>query len=102
MVRHIVLIRFLPETTPAAIAAIFADLAGLRAHLPGMFTCHAGPNVSPEPLSRGYTHAFTVDFENTAARNAYLVHPLHKAAGGRLVAACSGGANGILVIDFEL
>ena len=102
MIRHIVLARFRPEPTPAEIAAIFAELAALRQHLPGMLAFHAGANVSPELLARGYTHAFTVDFIDAVARDAYLVHSLHKAAGGRLVAACAGGVDGILVMDFEL
>ena len=102
MIRHIVLARFPSETAPAEIAAIFADLAALRQQLPGMLAFAAGVNVSPERLARGYTHAFTVDFADTMARDAYLVHPLHKAAGGRLVAACAGGVDGILVADFEL
>ena len=102
MIRHIVLSRFSPESAPPEIAAIFADLADLRPHLSGMLAFAAGPNISPEPLGRGYTHAFTIDFADASARDAYLVHPLHKAAGGRLVAACAAGVDGILVIDFEL
>ena len=102
MIRHIVLAHFRPETAPAEITAIFSDLAALRAHLSGILAFKAGPNVSPEPLARGYTHAFTADFTDEAARDAYPIHPLHKTAGGRMVAACAGGVDGILVIDFEL
>ena len=101
MIRHIVLARLRDTTAPAEIAAIFADLAALRAHLPGMMNFHGGANVSPEGLARGHSHAFTVDFADVAARDAYLVHPAHKAAGGRLAAACEGGVAGILAMDFE-
>ena len=100
MIRHIVLARLRETTTPDEIAAIFSGLDELRTHLPGILSFNYGANISPENLARGFTHAFTVDFTGPAARDAYLVHPAHKAAGGRLVAACEGGINGILVIDF--
>ena len=100
MIRHIVLARFRDTTPESEIAAILAELDALRAHLPGMLNFHGGANVSPEGLARGYSHAFTVDFADAAARDAYLADPAHKAAGGRLVAACEGGVAGILVVDF--
>ena len=100
MIRHIVLARLRDTTPEAEIAAILAELDALRAHLPGMLNFHGGANVSPEGLARGYSHAFTVDFADAAARDAYLADPAHKAAGGRLVAACEGGVAGILVVDF--
>ena len=58
--------------------------------------------MSPEGLGRGFTHAFTCDFEDAAARDAYLAHPAHKAAGQRLVAATREGVAGLLVLDFEI
>jgi hypothetical protein len=60
-----------------------------------------GADVSPEGLQRGYTHAFTIDFADAAARDGYLVDAEHKALGARLVAAAEGGREGILVVDFE-
>jgi stress responsive alpha/beta barrel protein len=101
MIRHVVLARFPAEATPAAIAALFDELSDLQAVLPGMLSFEGGVDVSPEGLARGFTHAFTVDFVDAAARDAYLVHPAHKAAGARLVAALKGGVDGILVFDFE-
>jgi hypothetical protein len=56
--------------------------------------------VSPESLQRGHTHAFTIDFADEAARDAYLVDAGHKALGARLVAAAEGGRDGITVVDF--
>jgi hypothetical protein len=101
MIRHVVLVRFAPTTPPAEREAVFAELAALRAVLPGMLGFAAGADVSPEGRARGYTHAFTVDFADAAARDAYLVHPAHKAAGARLVAALEGGRDGTLILDFE-
>ena len=102
MIRHVVLVRFREDVPPAEIKAIFEQLDRLRDRLPGMMTfCH-GPNVSPEGLARGFSHAFTVDFCDAAARDAYLAHPEHEAAGARLVKAAEGGLGGLTVLDFAL
>ncbi|MCW6508451.1 Dabb family protein [Lichenifustis flavocetrariae] len=102
MIRHIVLVRFAEETHVSEQSAIFAELAALRTIVPGMLTFAAGANVSPEGLARGFTHAFTVDFASEASRDAYLQHPAHQAAGGKLVQAAKGGLDGILVVDVTL
>ncbi|NJO35747.1 MAG: Dabb family protein [Rhodospirillales bacterium] len=101
MIRHIVLLRAGSDTDAGELAAVLAGLAALRGRLPGMLDFHAGPDVSPEGLQRGYTHAFTIDFADVPARDAYLVDPNHKALGGRL-AATVGGRESILVLDFAL
>lgn len=38
-----------------------------------------GADCSPESLSKGFTHGFTMTFESSAARDAYLPHPEHEA-----------------------
>jgi len=101
MIRHIVLVRFSADAFPE-IESVFAELEGLRDFLPGMTGFSGGANASPEGLARGFTHAFTVDFVDAAARDAYLEHPAHKAAGGRLVALAEGGIDGLLAFDFEI
>ena len=101
MVRHIVLVKFKPGLAQAEIDDVFAQLAALRSVLPGMAAFHAGANVSPEGLNRDFGHGFVADFTDAAARDAYLEHSAHKAAGGRLVGAADGGRDGLLVIDLE-
>ena len=101
MIRHLVLVKVRSDVPGAEVAAILAQLSDLRSVLPGMTAFSGGPNVSPEGLGRGFTHAFTCDFADAAARDAYLDHPAHKAAGGRLIAATLGGPEGLLVLDFE-
>jgi hypothetical protein len=99
MIRHIVLLRFRPDVSEDERTAIYADLAALKAVVPGYLAMSYGPNVSPEGLQRGYDDAFTIDFIDADARDAYLVHPDHKAAGTRLVAALEGGRDGLIVFD---
>jgi len=103
MIRHHVLIRFRKDVPAAEIQAIFDQLAALRAHLDGIQDYRFGPNVSPEDhVVHGFRHAFWFDFADAAARDAYLVDPAHKAAGGRLVAAAEGGRDGLVVLDMEV
>ena len=99
MIRHCVLVRFRPEVTQQDRAAIYAELESLREVVPGFLTMSAGPNVSPEGLHQGFADGFTMDFTDEAARDAYLIHPDHKAAGAKLVAALEGGRNGLIVFD---
>jgi quinol monooxygenase YgiN len=99
MIRHIVLVRFDPDVSDAERAGVFAQLEALVQEVPGMVRFSGGGNVSPEGLSRGYTHAFTADFTDEAARDAYLAHPAHQAAGARLVSAAADGIEGLVVLD---
>ena len=102
MIRHLVLVRFRDDVATAEISAIFDELRALRSVLPGMLAFTGGENVSPEGLARGFTHAFSCDFKDAGVRDAYLVHPAHKAAGERLVAATQGGVDGLAVVDFKI
>ena len=99
MIRHIVLIRFRPDVSEDAIAAIFADLAAIEGKVPGLTAIHAGRSESPEQIERGYLHGFTADFDGWEALAAYQAHPDHRRVGAALVAHAEGGLDGILVFD---
>ncbi len=102
MIRHVVLFK-LRKTFPAETAAnIFAALKGLQSQMPGIIAISTGADASPEGLQHGHTHGFTVDFENAAARDAYLPHPAHQKVGAMIVAATAGGVDGITVVDWEI
>ncbi|WP_131117007.1 Dabb family protein [Lichenihabitans psoromatis] len=102
MLRHIVFAHLRADVPAHEISGILAELAALQQVIPGLLAFSAGPNESPEGLSRDYTHAFTVDFTDAAARDAYLVHPAHQAAGARLVSAVKDGPAGLAVVDFTV
>src|SRR5262245_36863699 len=102
MIRHCVFVKFRSDVGPAERTAIHADLEALRAVIDGMGKVEFSTNVSPEPFARGFTHGFTIDFRDAAARDAYLVHEAHQRAGARLVAALAGGTDGLMVIDLEV
>ena len=102
MIRHIVLVRFSAETSQTRIDEIFASLHALKQVVPGIVSISVGRNVSPEGLACGYTHAFTVDFTDVVARDRYLADPDHGKVGAALVAAASGGIDGLIVLDYAL
>jgi Stress responsive A/B Barrel Domain len=99
MISHVVLLKLRnAEDAPQ----IFAALKSLQSQIPGILNISAGTDCSPEGLQRGFTHGFTVDFENAGARDAYLPHPAHQKVGAMIVAACEGGIEGVLVLDWEI
>lgn len=101
MITHMVLLKVRPDVPQAEIDAIFADLAGLRASIPGITSFAGGPYSSPEGLQRGYTHGFCMTFASAAQRDAYLPHPAHELVKTRVGAALEGGVAGALAFDFE-
>lgn len=102
MIRHCVFVKFRTDVGTGERKAIHADLQALRSSIDGMGKVELSANVSPEPFARGFTHGFTVDFRDAAARDAYLVHEAHQRAGARLVAALEGGTDGLMVFDLDL
>jgi hypothetical protein len=98
--RHVVLLRVRSDVSHATLQAVFDKLHALQSQLEGIVEIRSGANTSPEGMARGYTHAFTVDFTEAAARDRYLVDARHRAVGALLVDACEGGVDGILVVDF--
>jgi hypothetical protein len=102
MIRHCVWVKFRSDVLQAERDAIYAQLAALKDHLPGMLGMSAGPNVSPEGMHQGFADGFAIDFADVAARDAYLVDDAHKRAGNRLAAALEGGRAGVIVFDIEV
>jgi hypothetical protein len=99
MIRHIVLTKFKAEVLNPEIDSLFAKLADLKPLIPGMRGFDGGVSVSPEGLEQGFQHGFSIDFDDAAARDAYLEHPEHKALGGQLVGLLEGGVAGLVVFD---
>ena len=102
MIRHCVFVKFKASVPATERSAIYADLAALKGKVDGLLAASFGPNVSPEGLGQGFADGFVIDFRDAAARDAYLVHPDHQAAGSRLVAALEGGVGGLIVFDIAV
>jgi len=77
--RHVVLLGFKSGTTDAEIDEIVRRFSALRDVVPGIEAFEWGLNNSPEGLSHGLTHCFTLTFGSIEARDTYLPYPEHKA-----------------------
>lgn len=102
MIRHIVLVKFRTSITQNVIDDLFDALAGLNPLIPGMRGFDGGISVSPENLEQGFSHGFCIDFDDEAARDAYLVHPTHKELGAELVGLADGEISGLIVFDLKI
>jgi len=99
VVHHLVFLKLRPD---ADVAAVMAALRGLVGVIPGLTSFAGGANTSPECISRGFTHAFSMLFESAAARDGYLPHPAHvvvKELIGAQLAKDDGDS--VAVMDFE-
>jgi hypothetical protein len=81
---HVVSIKFKPSATPQQITEVVDAFRDLKKKVPSIQQLEWGTNVSPEKHDKGFTHGFILSFKSEADRDAYLVHPEHKAFGKRL------------------
>lgn len=79
VIRHVVLLKFKKEAPAEKVIEIEAAFAGLASKIDEVVELEWGNNSSPEGLNKGFTHCFLVTFDSPADRDAYLVHPQHKA-----------------------
>jgi hypothetical protein len=100
--KHIVLLRFSPQTPREDIAEIFEAVDDLQDKIPGIVDICAGPYESPEGLHKGFTHAFIVTFADVESRDAYLEHPAHEPVKQMIVQAVSGNLDDVLAFDFKM
>lgn len=94
---HMVAFKFKPEAGAEKIREVERAFAALPGKIPQIRSFEWGTNVSPEKLDKGFTHGFILTFDNAADRDAYLVHPAHKAF-GELVGPVLAD---VFVIDFQ-
>jgi hypothetical protein len=97
-IRHLVLLKFKPETTPAQVHALETAFAALASKINAVQTLEWGTNNSPEGLDKGFTHCFNLTFADEAARAAYLPHPVHLAFVDQLKPALDD----VLVLDYAV
>ncbi len=77
--RHLVCVRFKPETSAAELAEIEREFSRLPRLIAGIERFVASRNQSVEGKDRGVTHIWELTFESVAARDRYLTHPDHLA-----------------------
>lgn len=100
--KHIVLLRFKPQTARESIAEIFESLDELQELIPGIVDICSGPYDSSEGLHKGFTHAFVVTFADVESRDAYLDHPAHEKVKKLIVGELAGGLADVIAFDFKV
>ena len=95
-IRHVVHFKFKAEATPAQIETVVKAFAELKTKISAVESMEAGTNVSPEGLSKGFTHCWIVSFKNAADRDTYLKHADHTA----FVSILKPIMEDALVVDF--
>jgi hypothetical protein len=96
VLRHVVSFKFKQSATPESIRSVENAFRKLEDQIPEILSFEMGINVSPEGLDKGFTHCFILTFKSEKDRDAYLVHPDHKAFGGLVGPVLDD----VFVIDF--
>ena len=84
VLRHVVLFKFKDSATDADVAKVEKAFADLPSKIDEIVDYEWGTNNSPEGLNQGLTHCFLLTFKSEEDRDAYLIHPDHKAFGSVL------------------
>jgi hypothetical protein len=77
-VRHVVIFKYKPNTTQQNINIVSTAFRELQYKIPGIVSFEEGVNNSPENKNLGFTHVYTLTFQDIKARDTYLPHPIHK------------------------
>ena len=79
MLKHIVFFKFKESASTAGVDSLVNAFKGLKTSIKEIKAFEWGTNNSPEKLNEGLTHCFQATFATEADRDAYLIHPAHKA-----------------------
>ncbi len=95
--RHVVMFKFKDDAAPAKVTGVVEAFKALPKKLPAIKAFEWGTNVSPEKHDQGFTHIFTLTFENKEALEKHYLHePAHKEFGAML----GGLLDKVMVLDY--
>ena len=77
LLRHIVNLKYKEEATEAQINEAVETFVNLKNEIPEIANIEWGENDSSEGASKGFTHTFTITFNDEHAREIYLFHKAH-------------------------
>jgi hypothetical protein len=77
--RHVVMLKFKDTSKAGEVKKVEDAFRALSEKISLIKNFEWGTNSSPENLNQGLTHCFLVTFASEKDRDAYLVHPDHKA-----------------------
>lgn len=81
LLRHVVMFKFKDGANPRDVKKAEDAFRALPGKIKLIKELEWGVNNSPEKLNQGLTHCFLLTFKTEKDRDAYLVHPAHKAFG---------------------
>ena len=94
--QHVVCFKFKTTAAPADIKKVEEAFQALQKQIAQVQSLEWGTNVSKENKDKGFTHCFVLTFKSEQDRDAYVVHPDHKAF-GQLVGPL---LDDVFVLDF--
>ncbi|MBW1644770.1 MAG: Dabb family protein [Deltaproteobacteria bacterium] len=95
MIKHIIMIKFKPDTSEAQLAAIETGLAGLPAAIDEIISFEFGRDVVR--ADRSFDFALVAVFADLAALERYQVHPQHQ----QVAALVRQAAAQVVAVDFH-
>ena len=98
MIRHILLVKFKPESNEADFGEIREEFKSMTERVDGVVSVEWGENDSPEGKEQGFTHVIIMTLQDEAARQRYLVDPEHEA----LKEIFGPHIEDIIVVDYTL
>ncbi len=102
MIKHIVLVRFKPDTALSDIEAIFTKIGNLQSILPTMKSYDYGRYNGSDERYKGFDYAFYMEFDTVEERDAYLIHPEHVKVGTALRAMLdTEGSESFFAFDYD-
>ena len=96
VLRHVVMFGWKEGTDAAYINKIVSAFGDLHHKISLVKSFEWGTNNSPENLNNGLTHCFVLTFSSESDRDAYLIHPDHKA----FVALLNPAPEKVTVFDY--
>jgi Stress responsive A/B Barrel Domain len=96
MLRHVVMFGWKEGTDTNYIKGVINAFRALPSKIDLIKGFEWGTNNSPEKLNQGLTYCFFVSFASEKDRDAYLVHPAHKA----FVASLKPAPDKVTVLDY--
>lgn len=94
--RHVVCIKFRDGVATRDKDRVEEEFCALVEKIPQVLDLEWGTNISTEQLEKGLTHCFILTFADEAARDTYLVHPVHQ----EFVGFLKRFVDDVLVLDF--
>lgn len=94
--RHFVMFKFQEQATEAQVQEIVEAFGALKNKVDSIVAYEHGTDVSPENLSKGFTHCFLVTFASKKDLEAYLPHPAHQ----EFVSKLKPILDDVMVVDY--